>query len=105
MIFTAEKFERFLSRRSAAHREALLKASRIEKPYVIIDQADFEALQIRFIKSPSPTKPGLGDLVAAVATPIARALKLSCIDPATRELRPESPCAQRKAALNRLTGR
>lgn len=45
---------------------------------------------------------GLGDAVAAVATPIARALGLSCIDPATKQLRPESKCAQRKAALNRI---
>lgn len=46
---------------------------------------------------------GLGDIVAAVATPIARALRLPCIDPATQQLRPESGCAKRKAALNRLT--
>jgi hypothetical protein len=46
---------------------------------------------------------GLGDLVAAVATPIASALKLPCIDPATKQLRPESGCGKRKAALNRLT--
>lgn len=43
---------------------------------------------------------GLGDAIAAVATPIARALNLSCIDPATKQLRPKSPCAKRKAALN-----
>lgn len=55
--------------------------------------------------APSAVKPGfgLGDAVAAVATPIARALKLSCIDPATQQLRPDSGCAKRKAALNRLT--
>ena len=46
---------------------------------------------------------GLGDLVAAVATPLARALRLPCIDPATQQLRPESGCAKRKAALNRLS--
>lgn len=46
---------------------------------------------------------GLGDLIGAVATPIARALRLPCIDPATQQLRPESGCAKRKAALNRLT--
>jgi len=45
----------------------------------------------------------LGDTVARVATPIARALRLPCIDPATQHLRPESGCAKRKAALNRLT--
>lgn len=46
---------------------------------------------------------GLGDAIAAIATPIARALHLPCIDPATQQLRPESPCAKRKAALNNLT--
>lgn len=43
---------------------------------------------------------GLGDAVAAVATPIARALHLPCIDPATKQLRPESGCAKRKAKWN-----
>lgn len=46
---------------------------------------------------------GLGDAVAAVATPIARALRLPCIDPATKQLRPESGCTKRKARLNALT--
>ena len=46
---------------------------------------------------------GLGDAVASIATPIARALGLPCIDPATKDLRPESKCAERKAALNKLT--
>lgn len=44
---------------------------------------------------------GLGDAVASVATPIARVLRLSCIDPATKQLRPESGCAKRKAGLNK----
>lgn len=44
----------------------------------------------------------LGDLVAKVATPIARALKLDCIDPQKRQLKPESKCAQRRARLNAL---
>jgi hypothetical protein len=42
----------------------------------------------------------LGDAVANVATPVARTLGLDCIDPETNELRPESPCAKRKAMLN-----
>jgi hypothetical protein len=52
-------------------------------------------------KAADPAKPtGLGDLVGKIATPIAAALGLPCVDPATRQLRPESPCARRKAALN-----
>lgn len=60
--------------------------------------------QIRALRKSTPTRrpgPGLGDLVAAVATPIARALGLPCIDPATQQLRPESGCAKRKADWNR----
>jgi hypothetical protein len=44
---------------------------------------------------------GVGDIVAKVATPIARALGMPCIDPATHQLKPESGCAKRKKALNK----
>jgi hypothetical protein len=49
-----------------------------------------------------PANRGLGDMVSKVATPIARALKLPCVDRATGELRQESGCAKRKAMLNQL---
>jgi uncharacterized protein YcbX len=42
----------------------------------------------------------LGDVIATVATPIARGLQMPCIDPATNQLRPESGCAQRRNLLN-----
>ncbi len=42
----------------------------------------------------------LGDTISAVATPIARALKMPCIDPATNQLRPESGCAKMRDNLN-----
>ncbi len=42
----------------------------------------------------------LGDKIASVATPIARALKLDCIDPETKQLRPESGCAKMRNNLN-----
>lgn len=41
-----------------------------------------------------------GDVIAAVATPIARVLGLPCIDPDTKQLRPESGCARMKNNLN-----
>lgn len=44
---------------------------------------------------------GLGDLVHVVALPIARALRLPCVDPATKQLRPNSPCAGRIKSYNR----
>lgn len=46
---------------------------------------------------------GLGDVVHAAALPIARALKLPCIDPKTQQLRPESGCEKRRRELNRIT--
>ncbi len=41
-----------------------------------------------------------GDAIASVATPIARALKLPCIDPSTNQLRPESGCEKMRDNLN-----
>lgn len=72
---------------------------KIEGRWVEVTAEEFH----RAARAPKPaaTPSGLGDLVASVATPIARALGLPCIDPATKQLRPESKCAQRKAALNR----
>jgi hypothetical protein len=58
--------------------------------------------QLRTLRKATSRRLGLGDLVASVATPIARALRLPCIDPATKQLRPESGCAKRRDALNRL---
>lgn len=60
--------------------------------------------ELRAIYRPPSSKPNirLGDMVASLATPIARALHLPCIDPATQDLRPESGCAKRKAWLNNL---
>lgn len=43
----------------------------------------------------------LGDAIASVATPIARALKLGCIDKETKQLKPESRCQKWKDKLNR----
>jgi hypothetical protein len=42
----------------------------------------------------------IGDAISTVATPIARALNLPCIDPATNQLRPESGCAKMRDNLN-----
>jgi hypothetical protein len=48
-----------------------------------------------------PKSLGLGDIVEAMAKPIARALKLDCLD-AQHNLKPQSRCAQRRARLNRI---
>ena len=44
-----------------------------------------------------------GDAIASVATPMARAFGMPCVDPSTNELRPDSPCAKRKEALNNFS--
>lgn len=43
---------------------------------------------------------GLGDIVASVATPIARRLRLKCIDKATGRPKPESRCDNWRKKLN-----
>jgi hypothetical protein len=47
-------------------------------------------------------KMGLGDLVEILAKPVARILKLDCLDDQGK-LKPESGCAKRRDGLNRLT--
>jgi hypothetical protein len=44
----------------------------------------------------------LGDRAERLAKPIAKALRLNCLD-AAGNLKPESGCAKRRDALNRLT--
>ncbi len=41
-----------------------------------------------------------GNAIASVATPIARTLGMGCIDPETKELRPESNCAKMRQDFN-----
>ncbi len=48
----------------------------------------------------SSLKPGLGDKIASVATPIAIAMKMPCIDPVTKQLIPSSGCGKMKERLN-----
>lgn len=51
--------------------------------------------------SPAPIL-GLGDLIHAVALPIARAIRMACVDPDTKKLRPYSPCAARRKKMNEV---
>ncbi len=76
-------------RTSRAYRESIVRAGQHTDPEFVCPHG-------------IGTRIGLGDVVAIIATPIARALKLPCIDPITKELKPTSKCAERKAALNRI---
>lgn len=49
----------------------------------------------------NPEVRGLGDIVEAMAKPIARALHLDCVDK-NGNLKAESGCAKRKEMLNRF---
>ena len=48
-----------------------------------------------------PDCTGLGDVIEKLAHPIAAALKLPCLDKDSGTLKPESPCAKRRDALNK----
>lgn len=54
------------------------------------------------VKTPLVKTTGLGDLISSVATPIARALNLDCIDKATGQLKPDSGCAKRRELANKI---
>lgn len=101
-------------------------------PFIQLSDADYQGIRKQFAMAPAaapvistaktaapitPQKPfvkqagpivqqrrkfGLGDLVAKVATPIAKALNMDCVDKTTGQLKPDSDCAQRKAALNKI---
>lgn len=83
--------------RPAAFCEEVRRVASVESGHYVIPLETWTMLTRKH------RRPGLGDLVSAIATPIARLLRLPCVDKNTKELRPESPCAKRKAALNRLT--
>lgn len=53
------------------------------------------------LAEPKPPTLRLGDLAEKLAKPIARALRLPCLD-AQGNLNPESGCAKRKARLNAI---
>ena len=55
---------------------------------------------MKILHSTQPIQ-GLGDIVERLAKPVAVSLKLPCLDE-NKKLRPESPCAKRRDALNRL---
>jgi len=83
-------------RNDAAFRTSLLRAGAVQTD-------DFrcpEGCRIGQTENlPQPFRRGLGDVIEVFAKPIAKALKLPCLDDQDR-LKPESPCAKRRDALN-----
>lgn len=85
--------------RGVAFEQAVWAAAEIEGEIFSLTPDTWRALQKEY---PAQKTFGLGDAIAAVATPIAKVFKMGCIDPATKQLRPDSGCAKRKAALNKI---
>jgi len=77
--------------RDASPRRPVLRPRYKPRPKLIIPGATLSKPSI-----------GLGDAIAAIATPIARAIGMDCIDKTTGQLKPDSGCAQRKEKLNAI---
>ena len=55
------------------------------------------------LRIPRPKRRFLpGNFLSRFFTPIAKWLRLRCIDKKTGQLKPESPCAKRRDALNKI---
>jgi len=85
--------------RPSGYVEALESAGTVNGDYLEVAETDWERLQKQFPPGPDRKTPGLGDRVELMAKPIARALRMDCLD-AQGELKPDSGCAKRRAWLN-----
>ena len=90
--------------RPAGYVQDVLSHGEVSGEWLVISNEALAQLREKYRMGESmpemPRAKGLGDLVSKVATPLARALRLPCIDPETNNLRPESSCAKRRDALN-----
>lgn len=97
--------------RKPGYLEAYFRHGHVEGEFIFLPDHIHAAIREEFSLAPRPASvpgfrqpqmQGAGDLVSKIATPIARTLKMGCIDKTTNDLKPESPCAKRRAALNKL---
>lgn len=96
MIFTREKFDKFASKSPDGWRDEAIKIGKLTESQFEIDNKDFAMLQHRF-KSPK-YQFGLGDAVAALASPIAAASDSMF----GTSLSSCGGCAKRREALNQM---
>jgi hypothetical protein len=80
---------------------ALMLAGVVVGEHVLMPVGVAARLRKRF-RAGKPAMAGLGDLVHRVAMPIAKALKLDCVDEKTQQLRKDSPCAKRRERWNKV---
>lgn len=95
--FPAKDLSNHCSNRAPGFREAVMKACQIENENIVIEGEQWAKIAREHFQIPKKTF-GLGDAVAALANPIARASDaifgtslVGC-----------SSCAERQAALNKL---
>lgn len=95
--FSPAAFDRYCAHYPPAFRAAALAAATVSPEEIAIPPAVLAAMRARFRLQRPPRPFGLGDAVAAVAQPIARALDAV----AGTSLAGCQPCKQRRAALNK----
>lgn len=97
MKLSKESFDKFTNHCGNAYRDDALKVARFSDRWVEIDQEDFENLQVKHGFWIKPNR-GLGDAVAAVAQPIAKAIDAV----AGTNVQGCGACKKRQEALNKL---
>lgn len=93
-LFCKNRISCFKCRKDAEFRRRLFDDKRVDSP-------DFACPPERGGWT-ADGLPGIGDRVEAAAKPIAKAMGLPCLD-STGKLKPESGCAKRRDALNKLS--
>lgn len=101
MIARVKKEE--LKRMSHEMALAVKLASREHGEYLLIERHVAVALKLKYrpelLEKDKEKWRGLGDVIHAVAAPIGRALGMDCFEK-NGELKPASPCGQRRASWN-----
>lgn len=117
------RLEMAAPKRKVGLREAYLKAGKLVqvngKPFIQLSDANYQQIRrdfppivvqiakktgmpIKSIPAAARSRLPLGDMIHAVAGPIAKALKLPCVENGTTILKPNSPCAKRQQRGNEI---
>lgn len=99
--FTPDAFDRYCARYGPEFRAAVLARATVTADFIEVSRADLESVRPPTSALRRPAPRGLGDLVAVVAQPIARALDRAL----GTDIEHCGGCAKRRAALNALTRR
>jgi hypothetical protein len=86
--------------RASGFREAVIAMARREGDNLTFTAAEWSALSRKYSLYHRRNRTGLGDRIERAVKPVARALRLKCLDEAGN-LKPDSGCAKRRDAFNR----